>query len=232
MAKANNLIYYGKRDNFFYVRLIDKQIDRDNKLSLLLDNGNIIQYYIGSTVTTDLSRARFWKDKNSAIRFANNAKKYKYTFDDFEVVDLSREEFINLIPEKYDNHDAITLRNTSLRSKEVNYLHKINEFRKKYKAIASYKRVENPSFWSDCPECGLKPLIWEYNNGRSTACGCGENEYNHHSISAESIMSYVSRNNGSAIGYNSNELMENWNKWCLSKIDQFEIKKTKYEKIW
>ena len=33
--------------------------------------------------------------------------------------------------------------------------------------------------WLVCPNCNLKPLVWEFNNGRSTACGCGENEYNH-----------------------------------------------------
>ena len=55
--------------------------------------------------------------------------------------------------------------------------------------------------------------MWEFNNGRSTACGCGKNEYDHHSIHAESIMSYVTRNDGSALGYNTSELRMNWNQW-------------------
>lgn len=83
----------------------------------------------------------------------------------------------------------------------------------KYKAISAYQIPDNIEDWLECPNCGLKPLTWTYNNGSSTACGCGENEYHHFSIWTESIMSYVSRNNGSALNYNSDRLMINWNYW-------------------
>ena len=83
----------------------------------------------------------------------------------------------------------------------------------KYKCIEAYKIPKDPEEWIDCPNCGLKPLVWEYNNGRSTGCGCGENEYNHFSIWSESIMSHVTRNGGSALNYNSNKLKINWNYW-------------------
>lgn len=86
----------------------------------------------------------------------------------------------------------------------------------KYKAISAYKIPTNVDLWEECPNCGLRPLIWEFDNGRSTACGCGSNEYDNFSICAESIMSYVTRNNGSAIGYNSNNLMNNWNHWVMT----------------
>jgi hypothetical protein len=83
----------------------------------------------------------------------------------------------------------------------------------KYKCISAYKIPVNPSKWLNCPNCGLKPLIWEFNNGSSTGCGCGENEYNHFSIWTESIMSYISRHGGSALNYDSDKLRKNWNHW-------------------
>lgn len=83
----------------------------------------------------------------------------------------------------------------------------------KYKCISAYKIPQDVYYWFDCPNCGLKPLTWEFNNGRSTACGCGENEYRHFSIWAESIMSYVKRHGGSCLEYNSEELKNNWNHW-------------------
>ena len=96
----------------------------------------------------------------------------------------------------------------------MKYIERAKIFRKQYKAISAYEVVADPWYWDVCPECGLKPLVWEFNNGRYTACGCGENEYNHHSIEAESIMSHVTRNGGSALGYDSDELRKNWNHWC------------------
>ena len=47
----------------------------------------------------------------------------------------------------------------------------------KYKCISAYKIPDKVDEWLTCPNCNLKPLVWEYNNGRSTGCGCGENEY-------------------------------------------------------
>lgn len=93
---------------------------------------------------------------------------------------------------------------------------KISIVEGKYKCISAYKIPDDHEKWLACPNCGLKPLVWEFNNGRSTACGCGENEYRHFSIYAESIMSYINRNNGSALLYNSDELRMNWNYWVVS----------------
>jgi hypothetical protein len=87
----------------------------------------------------------------------------------------------------------------------------------KYKCISAYKIPNNPEEWLDCPNCGLKPLVWEFNNGRSTGCGCGENEYNHFSIWSESIMSWVTRHGGSALNYDSYKLRKNWNHWVETK---------------
>ncbi|NCC55953.1 MAG: hypothetical protein EOM11_10850 [Erysipelotrichia bacterium] len=86
-----------------------------------------------------------------------------------------------------------------------------------YNAIDDYVEVDNPDEWLECPECGAKPIIWEYDNGRSTACKCGKNIYDHFSIYAESIMSFITRNNGSVVGYDGNALRDNWNHWCKTK---------------
>lgn len=40
----------------------------------------------------------------------------------------------------------------------------------KYKAISAYKIPKDIDMWLVCPNCNLKPLVWEFNNGRSTAC--------------------------------------------------------------
>lgn len=57
----------------------------------------------------------------------------------------------------------------------------------------AYKEPENPMEWLPCPRCGLRPLVWEFDNGRSTACGCGTDGYCHWSVRAESIMSVIKR---------------------------------------
>lgn len=33
----------------------------------------------------------------------------------------------------------------------------------KYKCIEAYKIPTDVDKWSNCPNCGLKPLIWEFN---------------------------------------------------------------------
>lgn len=44
--------------------------------------------------------------------------------------------------------------------------------RYKYKCIDAYEEPENPMEWLPCPRCGLRPLVWEFDNGRVTAWGC------------------------------------------------------------
>lgn len=102
----------------------------------------------------------------------------------------------------------------------------------KYKCISAYKIPDKPEEWLNCPNCGLIPLVWEYDNGRSTGCGCGENEYNHFSIWSESIMSHVSRNGGSALNYNSNKLKINWNYWVNHGIELEPREQLLKEKKW
>ena len=90
---------------------------------------------------------------------------------------------------------------------------KISIIEGKYKCISAYKIPDKPSEWLPCPNCNLIPLVWEFDNGRSTGCGCGKNEYDHFSIHSESIMSHVTRQGGSAMEYNIQKLKQNWNHW-------------------
>lgn len=88
-----------------------------------------------------------------------------------------------------------------------------------YKCTDVYKKPENPTEWLPCPRCGLRPLVWEFDNGRFTACGCGTDCYSHWSVRAESIMSVIKRsdNGKSAEVYDIDELKNNWNHWVSRK---------------
>lgn len=87
--------------------------------------------------------------------------------------------------------------------------------RYKYKCIDAYEEPENPMEWLPCPRCGLRPLVWEFDNARATACGCGTDRYRHWSVQAESIMSVIKRSDSghSAEAYDIDELKNNWNHW-------------------
>ena len=50
-----------------------------------------------------------------------------------------------------------------------------------------YTEVKNPNDWLECPHCGLKPLVWIYNNGATARCGCEKG------IHAEAIYSVYER---------------------------------------
>ena len=74
--------------------------------------------------------------------------------------------------------------------------------------------------WDDCPCCRLKPKIWIFDNGRSTACGCWDNKYDHFSVYAESIMS-IYKHDGNTLDHDSDGLRKNWNHWCKTGIHLF-----------
>ena len=90
---------------------------------------------------------------------------------------------------------------------------KINILEGKYMCTDAYSIPKNPMMWEMCTDCGLRPLIWEFDNGRATACGCGKDTYEHHSIHAESVRSVVERCDGSAMEYDLDALRNNWNQW-------------------
>lgn len=109
---------------------------------------------------------------------------------------------------------------------------KIDIISGKYKCIEAYKIPKDVDKWFNCPNCNLKPLVWEFNNGRSTGCGCGKNEYEHFSIWAESVMSHVQRNGGSALEYDIYELRNNWNHWVKTGEELCPRKKLLEEGKW
>jgi hypothetical protein len=213
-----------KRDRFYYFIVTDLQKILDYKLSILLDEETLtlttfLSEYSNSTfkTTSEIHLARFWKDKMSAMMAAEKLAKIQEQKGNrviFNLQYMNRQDFIKTIPDLKEIPSYVYLKNKKYKESEIKYLENLSKFRSQYKAIGEYQQVENPYNWLNCPICGLKPIVWEFNNGRSTACGCGENEYKHHSIRAESIMSYVNRNNGSVIGYDRDELRKNWNYWC------------------
>lgn len=87
-----------------------------------------------------------------------------------------------------------------------------------YDCIDAFK-IPEEGYWMSCPCCGLKPKVWEFNNGRQTACGCHNTRYDHFSVYAESIMSVHGRCNGSTIEYDCDELRKNWNDYCITHIN-------------
>ena len=226
--------YYLMSENiFYYVVKDDISIKRDSIISDILGIDKTT-YYLGSNsfiknvenYVTDIRFARFWKTiKIKPINGTNKGHSIK---------SIKLKEFMNLDFSLLSD-DFVVLRNRKLQEKEKDLKLKRDKIRSKYKATNAYKPIDDKDYynWKKCKDCGLKPLIWEFDNGRSTACGCGENIYKHHSISAESIMSYVTRNNGSALNYNSKELMINWNGWVEFGFDKFKsIKEKSGEKIW
>lgn len=94
---------------------------------------------------------------------------------------------------------------------KVNHGHVVHA---SHNCIDAFSDAPDYEDWLNCPCCGLRPKIWTFNNGRQTACGCWTSKYDHFSVMAESIMSHVNRNNGSANGYDCDELRKNWNEYC------------------
>ncbi len=104
----------------------------------------------------------------------------------------------------------------------------------RYTLINAYKKVDNPQRWNPCPNCDLIPKIWEFNNGRATGCGCGENEYTHFSIYAESVMSVITNSDTGkdATNYIIEDLQNNWNRWVLTGEETFLHAGTRDDNKW
>lgn len=212
--------FHPKRSEFYYVKMMDRQAIRDNRISELFGEELKITYLGANSKKVDkIYYARFWKDKKSAEWAASQLAKRSETI--FEVLVMDRDTFIKSIKDNKDK-DYVYLKNIKLKAEEVDYKEKESKFLSQYKCISAYKFPDKWQKFLPCRNCGLRPLVWEFNNGRSTACGCGENEYNHFSVKAESVMSYVTRNGGSALNYKSDELLNNWNYWVKTGEHIFE----------
>lgn len=101
---------------------------------------------------------------------------------------------------------------------------------RKYLCTNAYEKVTNAEFWEVCPNCGLIPKVWEFDNGRKTACGCGKNKYSHFSIRAESILSVMknSENGQSMADYDEDDLRRNWNHWARTGEILWECKDNRW----
>ena len=88
--------------------------------------------------------------------------------------------------------------------------------------IDDYKDPPEKEEWDSCPRCGLRPKIWEFNNGSSTACGCGESRYDHWAIYSESIGSRLERNAKRTDSKLEGSLRNNWNHYCRTGEVLFE----------
>lgn len=85
-----------------------------------------------------------------------------------------------------------------------------------YQCCDFYKDTD----WQECPCCRLKPKVWEFSNGRQTACGCGNSKYDHFSVFAESIMSVHKRTGGARMDeYKKDELHKNWDEYCHTMVN-------------
>jgi len=94
------------------------------------------------------------------------------------------------------------------------------KYKSGYDLIDSYVIPKNTEEWLNCPRCGLKPKVWEFDNGSSTGCGCHNSKYDHLSIHAECIGSVLRRTGGFA-EFNDNELRDNWNHWVVTGEELF-----------
>lgn len=100
-----------------------------------------------------------------------------------------------------------------------------------HNCIDAYKDPENLQDWLNCPCCKLKPKVWLFDNGRSTACGCWKSKYDYFSINAESIGSVLHRT-GSLVEYDPNGLQKNWNHWCETGEVLFQHASNRFEGRW
>ena len=230
----NNLeIYKGGTKFFYYFEIVNKSQKRDNLISEILDETakKLFLNYDDIQVGTPASRRLV-----DNIMHARFYKIEPLTPDECTSHKISQKDFIEIIPDENSVDKRLRndfyYHNLEIKNGELDIINSWTLLRKKYKAISAYKKVDDPENWKPCKDCGLIPLVWSFNNGNSTACGCGENEYRHHSIRAESIMSYVTRNSGSALGYGHRELRDNWNTWVETSEDVFSKKKESIPEIW
>lgn len=92
----------------------------------------------------------------------------------------------------------------------------------RHAVIDAYEPLEDVTGWERCPRCGEHPRVWQFDNGSHASCKCGE-RYRPSLARAESILSFVRRNNGSCLGYPDNELRDRWNEYARTGEPQNEL---------
>lgn len=84
-----------------------------------------------------------------------------------------------------------------------------DELRWSYAVIDAYVPVPEGKDWATCPRCGVRPRIWEFDNGRFAKCRCS-GKWDPASVSAISIGAVWRRDQNTA-AYDNDELRKNWN---------------------
>lgn len=128
-------------DIFYYVEVWGLSEYRNKIISNLLDiNNNDVSYLSGSTRSltkvNKIEFATFWKNKHSAesrIEYFEKRPKDEYKY---VIKSISREEFINLIPDKEPNCNKYQkmcwLKNKETKQKEVTYKRKLRSLENPY----------------------------------------------------------------------------------------------------
>ena len=97
--------------------------------------------------------------------------------------------------------------------------------------LSSFIEVSDPDEWCDCPTCGLKPIIWTWDNGAIARCGCEK------PIRAESLNSVYTRTGKTyyaeaKCNLTDDALRYNWNHFCETGEDLFKKLKEENPKVW
>lgn len=90
-----------------------------------------------------------------------------------------------------------------------------------YPHADNWERPKDIDRWETCRKCGRKPYVWIYDNGKNARCNCpvsGKSVY-FNMITVESIGAYSRRNDGSALGYDWDNLLKAWNAWATGGTD-------------
>lgn len=85
------------------------------------------------------------------------------------------------------------------------------------------EKIHDPEKWINCPICGIKPFVWEFDNGRYAECDCGE-EYHRENASAIAALPYYNKHQ-TLVDFPDKELRNNWNKLMKIRIRKNKIKK-------
>jgi hypothetical protein len=139
--KKNNYIA-PRGDLMYYLEVWDIQILRDSKISSILGEPNSQTFFVNGS-QKNLSRvdkielALFWKNKESAEHRILTLKRFRPK-DEYKYVlkSLTREEFINIIPDECD---------PDLKDYKKVYWNKNKEL--KVKELCYKRKLENP--WRD-----------------------------------------------------------------------------------
>ena len=134
MLKSNYIASRG--DHFYYIEVWDKQVLRDSKISKILGEEAIKPSYVNGTKkqlnkVDRIEFALFWKNESSANHRITTLKRHRpKDVYEYIVKSLSREEFIEVIPNKQPNGnkfyiEVCWMKNKQLKEKEISYKKKI-----------------------------------------------------------------------------------------------------------